>query len=170
MESIYLLKSLKSAEKSLGFSSRQFSGAICVSLLKELINSQGLSTSEKDVFIKDVPIEFDLLIVKPNSKPLHGLLWNPDNVIAALEVKKSGTISEDGIVKTNSDFGRLRTYHPHIKLFFITFSEIRSKVAVIKRSDDSFTFFIRRNGKYSDTGDYERFLSVISDINDDSSV
>lgn len=164
MEILNILKSLKSSEKALGFPSRQFSGAVCVSLLKELLSEKGIATSEKDVFIKDVPIEFDLLIVKPNSKPLHGLLWNPEDVIAALEVKKSGTISEEGTAKTNSDFGRLRTYHPHIKLFFVTFSEIRSKVATIKRSDESFTFFIRRNGKYSATGDYERFLSVISEL------
>lgn len=164
MEILNLLKSLKTAEKTLGFSSRQFSGAVCVNLLKSVIQEQGISTSEKDVFIQDIPIEVDLLIVKPNSKPLYGLLWKPEDVIAALEVKKAGTISEDGIVKTNSDFGRIRTYHPHIKLLFVTFSEIRSKVSMIKRSDESFTFFIRRNGKYSATGDYERFLSVISEL------
>jgi len=170
MESFELLKSLKAAEKALGFPSRQFSGAVCVNLLKEVMSENGICTSEKDVFIQDVPVEVDLLIIRPGTKPLHGLLWNPDDVIAAFEVKKSGTISEKGTVKTNSDFGRIRTYHPHIKLFFITFSEIRSKVAAIKRSDESFTFFIRRNGKYSDTGDYERFLSVISDLKKDYSV
>ena len=84
-----LLQKLQSAEKELGFDSRQFSGAVCVSLLKETLYKKGYSTSEKDVFIKGVPIEIDLLLVKPNSKPSYGVLWNPEDVIAAFEIKKS---------------------------------------------------------------------------------
>jgi len=164
MTCLELLKNLKSAEKSLKFNDRQFSGAVCVNLLREILKENGLFTSEKDVFIKDIPIEVDLLIVKPNSKPLFNILWNPEDVIAAFEVKKSGTFTEDGTIKTNSDFSRIRSYHPHIKLFFISISEIRNKIASIERSDDSFTFFLRRNGKYSETGDYERFLSVMKTL------
>lgn len=164
MDCLELLKSLNLAEKELGFDSKQFSGAVCVNLLREVIKENGLTTSEKDVFIKDVPIEIDLLIVKHGSKPLYGLLWNPEDVIAAFEVKKSGLISEYGKTKTNSDFSRIKTYHPHIHLFFITISEIRSKLASIEKSDDSFTFFIRRNGKYSETGDYDRLLDVLRAI------
>lgn len=162
---LQLLSVLKQAEKSLGFDNRQFSGAVVVHLLKSVLEELGFSTSEKDVFIKDVPIEVDFLIVKPNSSPEFGVLWNPEDVIAAFELKKSGLITDAGKITVNSNFNRLKTYHPHIRLFYVSFSETRDKIGNIQRSDDSYTFFLRRNGKFSATGDYERFIKDVSFLN-----
>lgn len=164
MTDLQLLDNLKSAEKLLGFSSRQFSGAVVVSLLRDVLKGLGIASSEKDVFLKGVPIEVDFLAVKDGSSPCHGVLWNPEDVLAAFEIKKSGVICETGRSKINSDFSRIRTYHPNIRLFYVTFSETRDKVGDIKRSDDSFTFFIRRGKKFSSTGDFGRFCEVVTTL------
>jgi len=164
MDEIDLLNSLKIAEKQLGFDSRQFSGAVVVNLIKKVVSELGFSTSEKDVFIRGIPIEIDFLIVKPRTFPDYGILWKAEDVIAAFEMKKSGIISREGRIKVNSDFHRIKNYYPDIRLFYVTFSETRDKLEDIQRSDDSFTFFIRRNGKFSVTGDFERFIKIIRQL------
>lgn len=164
MTDLDFLKKLKQAEKELGFKNKQFSGATTVHLIKELLSELNLQTSEKDVFIQNIPIEIDFLVVKPNSKPNFGCLWNSEDVLACFEIKKSGLIDDDGKIKVNSDFSRIQSRYSNIKLFYVTVSETRTKVATIQKSNDSFTFFIRRNGKYSSTGDFERFLEAMKSL------
>ena len=161
MNEISLLKKLQILESELGFKNKQFSGACAVELIKEVLRESGFNVSSRDVFVKDVPIEIDFLIYKDNTKSELGLLFKPEDVLAIFEMKKSGIITDEGKIKVGSDFSRMKTYHPNIKRFYITFSENPSLISDIKKSDESFTFFIRRNGKYSSTGDYDRFIKSL---------
>lgn len=165
LEEVEILKRLQQIEKELLFKNRQFSGAAMVHIVKDLLKEYELYTSDKDVFIKGIPIEIDLLIVKKDSKPLYGILWNADDVLFALEIKKSGVIEINNSYKINADFNRIKSLYPHIKLLYITLSESRNNIRELNKADNVYTLFLKRNGKYSSTGDYDKLINYLKELN-----
>jgi len=160
MTDLEFLKTVSEAEKKLGYSSKKFSGAVVTELLRNVCQEAGLTTSKPNSFIVDVPIEVDLLIVSYTPDPYLDLIYRPEEVIACFEVKKSGLIA-DSRTKVNSDFHRIQTYCPNAKLFYVSLSEDQNRIQSLERSDKSFVFFKRHKGKYSSTGDYNRFLQML---------
>jgi len=160
MTDLEFLKTVSEAEKKLGFSSKKFSGSVVVELLRRVCEEHGLTTSKPNSFISDVPIEVDLLIVSYASDPYLDLIYDAEEVLACFEVKKSGLIA-DSRTKINSDFHRIQTYCPKAKLFYVTLAEDQNRIQSIERSDKSFIFFKRHKGKYSSTGDFDKFIQML---------
>jgi hypothetical protein len=58
---------------------------LTVELIRDELKRAGLRISARDVFIKNVPVEIDLLIPKAEAKPEHGILYNPEDVLVVFE-------------------------------------------------------------------------------------
>lgn len=72
-------------------------GAIAANLVKKYIEEElqklkiGYIVSEYNVFIKDSPVEFDLLILKQDAKPVfEPCIYDAEDVIAIIECKATG--------------------------------------------------------------------------------
>jgi hypothetical protein len=69
----------------------KFEGHLAVEILKQAIAGEGITTSSRDVFIKGVPVEWDLVVPRDGAAPeFNGLLYEPAQVRFAVEVKLSG--------------------------------------------------------------------------------
>jgi hypothetical protein len=70
---------------------RKFEGHVAVEVLKQALADEGIETSARDVFIRGVPIEWDLVVPSHGAAPtFNGLLYEPAHAKFAFEVKLSG--------------------------------------------------------------------------------
>ncbi len=100
----------------------KFTGSVAVEILRQVLLKEGFPVSQRDCFIDGIPIQFDLFITKPNAQPSWGLLYAPNDVLVALEVKQVGAFP-DTIKKVNHDFGELTGKCPHIICAYVAIEE-----------------------------------------------
>jgi hypothetical protein len=86
----------------------KFAGAVTAELMKTFLAAEGISTSARDVYIRGVPLEIDLIVPRRGQKPTFELVYEPKQVAAALEIKKSGSFGEPSLLTIKSNFNRLR--------------------------------------------------------------
>jgi hypothetical protein len=75
----------------------KFYGAVTVELLRQALLHAGIMTSNRDVYVRGLPFEVDLLALhgsgSGSAQPFfNGLLYEPSQVAAVIEVKLSGLI------------------------------------------------------------------------------
>ncbi len=87
---------------------KKFSGAVTVELIKRALAEEGIPTSARDVFIKGIPVEIDLVVPFREEEPSFSILYEPRQVAVALEVKKLGVWGKDDLDKLQKNFGLLR--------------------------------------------------------------
>ena len=80
----------------------KFSGAVTVEEISAGLCEAGLPVSDRDVFIRGVQIEIDLLVVRPGIETLRRLLYEPAKVLPALEIKNIGSFGQATIDKIRS--------------------------------------------------------------------
>jgi len=86
----------------------KFGGAATVEIVRESLAKEGISTSVRDVFIKGIPTEIDLIVPRPDARPsVGGLLYEVTDVAAALEIKKSGLYGEKSLRAVRDHFNLL---------------------------------------------------------------
>jgi hypothetical protein len=71
----------------------KFYGAVAAELLRQALASEGIATSNRDVYVRDLPFESDLLVLHGGAQgAFNGLLYEPAQVLCVIEVKLSGMI------------------------------------------------------------------------------
>jgi len=101
---------------------KKFGGAVSIEILRAALREEGIKTSRRDVFIRGVPLEIDLIVPKENAAPApFELLYEPEHVGVALEVKKLGAFAERGRDKIRDDFARLR--EAGVNCAYVTFED-----------------------------------------------
>jgi hypothetical protein len=104
---------------------KKFGGAYAIEILRdELDHEGGIETSGRDVYVRGVHSEIDLLVLRPNAKPLSNLLYEPHEVAVVLEVKKTGSFGKQGRDKIEADFKQFKT--TGVKCAYVTFQEGRN--------------------------------------------
>ncbi len=103
--------------------STKFVGSLTTELIRKELLRQGLNVSNRDVFIEGISNEFDLLILKPDSKPKENLLYNPNDVLYCLEIKFRGTYAEKGINTIKNTFDKVKNINDKVKCIYLTISE-----------------------------------------------
>jgi len=104
-----IVKKVRKAKVDFGTNyPKKYGGAAAIEILRDELNKSDIKTSKRDVFIKNIPLEIDLVIPTRNAKPYLGLLYEPDEVIVALEIKKLGAFGESGRNKIRNDFRQLK--------------------------------------------------------------
>jgi hypothetical protein len=86
---------------------KKFGGAAAVEILRAELREAGIETSRRDVFIRGIPLEIDLIVPAKGAAPWLDLLYDPQDVAVALEVKKLGAFGEQARAKIRDDFVRI---------------------------------------------------------------
>ena len=124
-EKVILSKILRIREKT---KCNKFVGAITIEILRKEFAELGLNVSNRDVFIEGVPYELDLLIAKRDKNPEENLIYDPNDVLAVLEIKFRGSYGKDRKGRTPTEklkmvFDSIREKNNGTKCFYVTISE-----------------------------------------------
>jgi len=105
MDAEELLKEIEKAQETFGKGRyAKFSGAVTIELIRKALLSHGINTSYRDVFIKGIPLEIDLLIALPGTIPEHALLYKPEDVLVVFEIKNAGSFGDENINRIKSNY------------------------------------------------------------------
>jgi hypothetical protein len=109
----------------------KLTGALAMEVIRRWLREGGISVSARDVYILGNPTEFDLLAVRRDSVPRHGIIYDPADVAVVLEIKFSGVFSKDAAQDLRKRFEKVKADHPHIQCVYLTVQEnekFKSKV------------------------------------------
>lgn len=104
---------------------KKLHGALTAELVREELteyfiqHSLPFKVSKQNVYIIGLATEFDILIVKIEAEPYLSVLYNPEDVVAIIEVEMTGLIAT-GIL-TVAD--RVYDLYPHIAFGYLTMRE-----------------------------------------------
>ena len=167
MEEDVIRNEVEEAETSFGIKSNKFSGALMIEVLKSHLEKAGFSASNRDVFIKGVKSEIDLLVIRKDAIPQYDLIYNPNDVIAAFEVKRSGSYGEQEVYKIKNTFDRIREKNSNIFCCYITFKERKNykyKITSEKLRYEAYTlFFYEKEGEglKNNEGEWDKFIEKL---------
>ena len=125
MEESELFDSILQGKREFGAKCKKFTGALTVEMLKRALEERGILVSPRDVFIRGLSIEIDLLVPKTGGNPKYGLLYEPEDVVAALEVKNLGSFGKETINRIRANFELIRQTNANIYCAYVTFTERR---------------------------------------------
>ena len=118
-----IVRGVRRLKADFGTKCSKFAGAACVEVLKAALANEGIRSSPRDVFIRGIPVELDLLVPREGEEPAFGLLYEPRQVAAVLEIKNSGCFSKEAFAKVGRDCERLRA--ANIPWAYVTLEERR---------------------------------------------
>ena len=159
-----LLDHIIAAKEQFGPKCGKYAGAVTVEVFRGALMSIGHSVSPRDSFIRGIPIEVDMLIVRPDASPQHNCLYEPSDVLAAVEVKNYGSFGDATIAATKANFDRIRG-ETGVRCCYVTLAERRGfKWAITSENIGypAFTLFTHtgsKNVQYHETGDWTRFIA-----------
>lgn len=167
----WILACVQKAKEGFGTNCKKFSGSVTVEILRSALLSLGIPVSTRDVFIKGVPIEVDLLIPTRVATPDYGLMYHPGDVLAVLEVKNYGAFGEDTLKRVHRSFELIRAANPQIYCAYVTLAERRGykwAATADNLSADVFTLFWHngssRNGGFESTGDWSNLVNRLKSL------
>jgi hypothetical protein len=103
----------------------KFAGAATIEIIKEALASEGIPTSVRDVFIKGLAIEWDLVVPRPRAAPtLNGLLYESPDIACALEIKLSGLHSQEDVPRMSQNFEHAKALG--VSCAYVTIGERKS--------------------------------------------
>jgi len=166
-----LYQMIAAAKEALGPPSRKFSGTVTTELIRQALLDSGIPVSSRDVFIRGLPLEIDLLILSKGAKPRFEVLYEPSDVLACLEVKNAGSFGESTIQGTKTAFARARAVIPDAQCFYVSLRErsgFRGAVTDENVAARAFTLFeYSGSGKCYrlwPTGDWPKLQQVLQDL------
>jgi hypothetical protein len=138
----------------------KFAGAATVEIVKQALADEGLPTSVRDVFVRGLPVEWDLVVPLPFALPsLNGLVYEPGHVACALEIKLSGLHGKEDAPRIAYNFERAKALG--ISCAYITLGERKSyrhKASEENLSFPIFTITWHTANTLTDTGDWGKLL------------
>ena len=141
----------------------KFAGAATVEIVKQALADEGLLTSVRDVFIKGLPVEWDLVVPLSSAVPsLNGLMYQPEHVACALEIKLSGLHSQEDAPRIANNFERAKALG--VPCAYVTLGEresYRHKATKDNLNFPVFTITWHTANALTDTGDWERLLTFL---------
>jgi len=118
-----ILFAINTFKEQFGPKCGKYSGALTVELIRSELENNGIQVSRRDVFIQGVPLEIDFLIPRRNAKPLNGLVYQPTDVLAVVEVKNAGSFGNSTIQTIRQNFKLIKEAIPSIFCCYLTLSE-----------------------------------------------
>ena len=160
-----IVKQARNASKGFQLKSRKFSGAMTAELMKRVLAEEGILTSARDVFIRGIPLEIDLIVPHRGQEPTLGLLYEPQQVAAALEIKKMGSFGEQTLQTIRKNFNQLRDLK--VPCAYVTLEERHSyRHRATEENLGGFPCFTLAwhkvtDGPLEETQDWDRLLAFI---------
>jgi hypothetical protein len=165
-----IVRQVRNASEGFQAKCRKFSGAVTVEIMKRVLEKEGITTSARDVFIRGIPLEIDLLVPYRGEEPTLGLLYEPRQVAVALEIKKSGSFAAQGIRTIRKNFKLLRGLK--VACAYVTLEERESyRYKVTEKNIGGFRCFTLAWHKgtamiLEDTHQWDRLLTFLSENRD----
>ena len=160
-----VVRQARNASKGFQLISRKFSGAMTAELIKRVLADEGIPTSARDVFIRGIPLEIDLIVPHSGPVPSLGLLYEPQQVAVALEIKKMGAFGEQMLNTIRRNFNMLRELK--VKCAYVTLEERKTyRHKATEENIGGFPCFTLAwhtvmNGLLEDTKDWDRLLTFL---------
>ena len=152
-----------------GVTCRTFSGAVTVEVLKSAFKTHKIRTSNRDVFIRGIPIEIDLVVPTIGAIAENGVLFQPEDALFALEVKKHGVCNGSKTIETvKKNFDKITHVYQGIKCCYVTLVEregYKWRITAENIGYPAYTLFTHTgsgaNRRFKSTGDWDRLTSDI---------
>ena len=166
LEDWEIIEKIENAKKQFGAKCNKYVGAVAIEYIRLGLKQNDIPVSQRNVFIEGVPIEIDLLIPGKNVIPKNGILFEPDDVLAVLEIKNSGAFGENTIKKVKRDFEIITNKNPKIRCYYVTLMERRGyKWTVTEENlgNHVYTLFwyFGLKERIESTGDWEKLINDI---------
>ncbi|MHB1156629.1 MAG: hypothetical protein ACYC26_07305 [Phycisphaerales bacterium] len=149
---------------------RGFSGSLTVEMLRAEFVRNGIAVSPRNVFVRGIRCECDLLVVKPLARPQHEMLYEPEDVLAILEIKNRGIISNGTaeLDKLRGRFSAIVAKYPQIKCAYITLKESASYKNRVSdenlKPHKSFTLFFSCGSQTSSSDRFEDLIAFLKNL------
>lgn len=165
-----LLKEIEKAQEI--FSKNRyakFSGNVTVELFKYALLLNGITTSPRDVFIRGLPLEIDLLIARAGTTPKYSLLYEPEDVLIVFEIKNAGSFGDETIKRIRHNYLKIKKCNPNISCFYVTIHERDNFKWKITEENTGFfaysLFWYSSSGKNKiPSGEWNKLIDKINDI------
>lgn len=160
-----MVEEARRATKEFGARCPKFVGAVTVEILREALRTEGLQTSRRDVFVRGIPIEIDLIIPRTASSPPWGLVYEAGQVAVAMEVKHSGSYGKGGLSKLKENSRSLSGIG--VAFVYVSFEDTQSyKWRPKPENLDGIPCFTlawhkKTGGDFAPTGDWEKLLRFL---------
>lgn len=159
-----IVRQARNASKDFRLKCRKFLGAVTTELMRKVLADEGIPTSARDVFIRGIPLEIDLIVPHRGEEPFLGLLYEPRQVAAALEIKKSGSFGEQTLQTIRNNFNLL--HQLKVKCAYVTLEERKSYRYAASEENLGFPCFTLAWHKDTDadvetTGHWEKLLAFL---------
>ena len=123
MEAKQILDSVRAAKDDFGLKCGKYAGAVTIEVFRKAIRDAGHNVSSRDTYIRGIPIEVDLLLVRPGAEPQCECLYEPCDVLVAVEIKNSGVFTKSGIETIRSNFEKITEANTEIRCCYVTLEE-----------------------------------------------
>jgi len=155
----------------------KFLGAITIEVIKKFLKKEGFNVSERDSFIKGVPNEIDLMILKENVTPIFSSYYNPEDILAIFEIKFRGSFGASDIEHIKKMFENVRGVNPKIECIYLTIYEnqrykhrinktnVYGEIFELFKPSTNMNSAIKKGVFYdSASGDWEKLVKYIKDL------
>ena len=170
MDGMELLQQVERTKSEFGSKCpRKYAGALAVTLFRGTLKALGIPVSPRDVFIKGVPVEIDLLVPRAGSRPDNCILYQPQDVLVAFEIKNTGVFGQGAVNAIRKNFQIIRREAPHIQCYYVTLTEKKTYKWAVNSEKLGFpaytlTLYSESKGKtsYEPTDDWQKLLCDLS--------
>jgi hypothetical protein len=146
----------------------KFTGAATIEALRRHLKQNDIPVSNRDVFIKGIPVEIDRLVPKPSIGSELDLVYRPQDVAAVLEVKYSGIYRGDVVSNLRDTFNRITDEYQHIRCVYVTMMERRGFKQAATTENLGYPAYTLHwwsgtREQAEQTGDWEQLRQAIAD-------
>jgi hypothetical protein len=137
--------------------------ALAVEVVRKHLLQEGFPVSERDVFIRGLTPEIDLLLPSKSAKAEHNLVYEPKDVRAVLEIKYSGVYNQQVIPRLQECFDTIKSKCPDAYFACVVIHEREGFRYAAKTEDLGYPVYTlhwwsgdRKNAR--DTGEWETLI------------
>jgi len=166
-----ILEDIRIAKRDFGDKCpKKYAGASTVEILRSALQKNGFLVSERDVFIRGVPFEIDLLIPSSSAKPKNRILFEPSEVRIAFEIKNRGVFGASGVDAIRHSFARIKGADQNIVCIYLSLTEQAGyKWAVTTETlglegCEAFTLFWQNGSKKIVADKWEELIERLSSL------
>lgn len=160
-----LLNQYREIKNNIDIKSKHFRGTLFSLLFKKQLENHNFKVSMPNVYILGLNNQLDILIIKKDSKPKLDLFYEPDEVLAVIELKAFGLMG-DKILQIKDIFNKINKINSQIFCCYITLRDTKYKYEVSeeKLGYPAYCLFKKIGNIHHSTGDWNKFLKDIENL------
>src|SRR5882724_769605 len=143
----------------------KLTGALAIEVIRGRLLQAEIPISTRDAFVRGNATEFDILVVRPSARPLCGIVYDPLDVAAVLEIKYSGIYSQEVPRSLQRSFSKIKAAHPHIECVYLTICEnptFKARIITATFGFPAFTLYWWKNRARTIVEPGDSFHSVVA--------